>query len=61
MENSNKAPPSPPPYSGEKKKNDLYAKKRILYDMGNFFDANIEYYVRTDRGGGGLIFWLKKV
>ena len=40
MENSNKALTSPPYWKIKKTKNDLRAMKRILYDMGNFFDAN---------------------
>ena len=45
MENSIKGLP-PPPAIGKKKKtkNDLRAMKRILYDMGNFFDANRPNY-----------------
>ena len=45
LENSNKALPPPPTLLEKKKtKNDLRAMKRILYDMGNFFDANRPSY-----------------
>ena len=47
LENSNKALPPPPTLLEEKikkTKNDLRAMKQILYDMGNFFDANRPSY-----------------
>ena len=46
LENSNKALTPPPLLEKKKKKtkNDLRAMKRILYDMGNFFDANRPSY-----------------
>ena len=45
MENSIKGLPPPPRYWKKKKtKNDLRAMKRILYDMGNFLDANRPSY-----------------
>ena len=46
MENSIKGLTPPPSLMENKKKtkNDLRAMKRILYDMGNFFDANRPSY-----------------
>ena len=45
LEDSNKALPPPSLLENFKKtKNDLRAMKRILYDMGNFFDANRPSY-----------------
>ena len=44
MENSNKALIPPRLLEKKKTKNDLRATKRILYDMGNFFDANRPCY-----------------